>query len=955
MNQYDHTKIEKKWQKNWTKSGIYKTKDNETVKVKGKLVQKPKAYILDMFPYPSGAGLHVGHPRGYIATDVYSRFKKMQGYSVLHPMGWDAFGLPAEEFAIKNKVHPSIATKKNVQRYKEQLSILGLNYDWSREVNTTDPEYYKWTQWAFLQMHKKGLTFESHEPINWCPSCKTGLANEDLEDGKCERCGSVVEKKPIRQWVIKITKYADRLLKDLEGLNWPESIKESQRNWIGRSEGAEIQFALKNSDQKVTVFTTRADTLFGVTYVVLAPESDLVTKLSSQIQNMDEVRKYIASVKEKSDIERTAEGKEKTGVVLKGVVAINPVNNKEIPVWIADYVLASYGTGSVMAVPAHDARDFQFAKKYGLDIQAVIKPNNGNSEIPYLEMDGVMIDSGEFDGKSCEEAEIQISKKYGKRVVNYKLRDWVFSRQRYWGEPIPLVHCPSCAHDTFNNKERLTLSFYDKAVWDAIVSGKKTIETRALNPEEKTTGRYFGDIAVGDIIRLENKFDRKPGKNPRYLYIRVKNSKIYTNISDFFADTVALQKANHWPTVSKTVKEHTARYATLAPGYENKINTNGLVALEFDLLSAVVPVPEKELPLKLPNVKSYEPTGTGGSPLAAIDKWVNTKCPQCTGKAKRETNTMPQWAGSCWYYLRYIDPKNKKALIDPKKEKYWQPVDMYVGGTEHATRHLIYARFWHKFLYDIGVVSTKEPFTQLKNQGLIGGPDGRKMSKRYGNVVNPDDMVKLYGADTLRVFEMFMGPFDSGIAWSTDNMIGSRRFIEKVWRLKDKVVLNGKKVVSPKLSEENESLLHKTIKKVTEDIQSFSLNTAISSLMILVNGLEKEESISQEVYETMLKIFAPFAPHVTDELWTTLKNKKSIHLSEWPVFDPKKLVSSTFKIVVQINSKVRAQFVSNTDDEGEVVKAALVLPEIQAKIQGKTPEKHFYVKGKLVNLVISGI
>lgn len=813
MNPYDHTKIEKKWQKNWTKLGIHKTKDTEKTKVNGKVVLKPKAYILDMFPYPSGLGLHVGHPRGYIATDVYSRFKKMQGYNVLHPMGWDAFGLPAEEFALKNKVHPAIATKTNVKRYKEQLNMLGLNYDWSREVNTTDPEYYKWTQWAFLQMHKKGLTYESHEPINWCPSCKTGLANEDLDGDKCERCGSVVEKKPIRQWVIRITKYADRLLKDIDALNWPESIKESQRNWIGRSEGTEVSFEIEGTDSKAKIFTTRIDTLFGVTYLVAAPESALVTELSSKIKNLDAVKKYMQEVKTRSDIERTAEGKEKTGVELKGIYAINPANREKIPVWIADYVLGGYGTGIVMAVPAHDARDFQFAKKYNLEIRQVIAPTTQSSEgEPYLGMEGKLIASGDFTGQTPAEALTNIAKKFGKSVVNYKLRDWVFSRQRYWGEPIPLTHCEKCG---------------------------------------------------------------------------------------------------------------------------------------------VVPVPEKELPLKLPNVKSYEPTGTGESPLAAIDKWVNTKCPTCKGKAKRETNTMPQWAGSCWYYLRYIDPKNKKALIDPKKEKYWQPVDMYVGGAEHATRHLIYARFWHKFLFDIGVVSTKEPFMQLKNQGLIGGPDGRKMSKRYGNVVNPDDIVKLYGADTLRVYEMFMGPFDAGIDWSTDNMIGSRRFIEKVWRLQSKVVL--KKGKNPVLSEETESLLHRTIKKVTEDVQDFALNTAISSLMILVNALEKEQELSKEVYGTLLRICAPFAPHVADELWGSIGNKKSIHLASWPEFDPKKLVSKTIRIVVQINNKVRAQLDIESDVEADVAKAALSLPEIVSRVGNMSPTKQFYVKGKLINFIIPGL
>lgn len=838
VNQYDHLKIEKKWQKEWTKTGIYNTKEGGN---------KPKSYVLDMFPYPSGAGLHVGHPKGYIATDTYARCKTMKGFNVLHPMGWDAFGLPAEEYAIKNKIHPSIAVKQNVKRYKEQLSILGFNYDWSREINTTDPEYYKWTQWAFLQMHKKGLTFESNEPINWCPSCKTGLANEDLEDGKCERCGSVVEQKPIRQWVIKITEYADRLLSDIDDLNWPESIKQSQRNWIGRSEGAEIDFKVNTndddtddidddgSDEKISVFTTRADTLFGVTYVVLAPEHKLVQKLLDKTTNKKEVTDFIESLKGKTDIERTAEGKEKNGVALGGVFAINPANNEKVPVWIADYVLAGYGTGAVMAVPAHDERDFQFAKKYGLEIRGVIGIFAGasteeerdkifeeyqNYERPYLES-GIIENSGEFNAINSEEARTKIAKKYGRLVTKYKLRDWVFSRQRYWGEPIPLIHCPSCG---------------------------------------------------------------------------------------------------------------------------------------------VVPVPEKELPLKLPNVKSYEPTGTGESPLAAIEKWVNVKCPVCKAPAKRETNTMPQWAGSCWYYLRFIDPKNKKALVDPKKEKYWQPVDMYVGGAEHATRHLIYARFWHKFLFDIGAVSTSEPFMSLKNQGLIAGPDGRKMSKRYGNVVNPDDIVKLYGADTLRVYEMFMGPFDAGIAWSTDNMIGSRRFIEKVWRLSEKSdMFTTSKTANT--DAELESLVHKTIKKVGEDIESFSQNTAISSLMILLNAFEKEiqekGGLPRSYYETLLQLLAPFAPHVTDELWSRIGNnktgKKSIHIAPWPTYDTNKLQSNVFKIVVQINSKVRGTFTIDTDLEDTVVSEALKLDDIAKRLGGTKPTKVIYVKGKLVNFVVPGI
>jgi leucyl-tRNA synthetase len=795
---YDHLKLEKKWQSVWKKSGIYKTTEGS---------KKPKSYILDMFPYPSGSGLHVGHPKGYIATDVLARFKRMTGFNVLHPMGWDAFGLPAEEFALKNKIHPSIAVKKNVKRYKEQLSVLGFCYDWDREVNTTDPEYYKWTQWAFLQMHKKGLTFESHEPINWCPSCKTGLANEDLDNGKCERCGSIVEKKPIRQWVIRITDYADRLLKDIDALNWPNSIKESQKNWIGRSEGSELTFKIKDSKEEISVFTTRPDTIFGVTYIVLAPESHLVEKLKSQIKNWDKVQSFIKDVSKKTQIERTAEGKEKTGVHLDGVFAINPANGESVPVWIADYVLADYGTGSVMAVPAHDERDFVFAKKYNLPIVSVIGSEHVSDEKAYTG-GGTLINSGKFNGKDSESIMSEITKFCGgKTVVRYKLRDWVFSRQRYWGEPIPLVHCEKCG---------------------------------------------------------------------------------------------------------------------------------------------VVPVPEKELPLKLPNVKFYEPTGTGESPLAAIDKWVNTKCPNCKGNAKRETNTMPQWAGSCWYYLRYMDPKNKKMLVDPKKEKYWSPVDVYVGGTEHATRHLIYARFWHKFLYDIGVVSQSEPFTQLRNQGLIMGPDGQKMSKRFGNVVNPDDIVKLYGADTLRVYEMFMGPFDQAISWSTDNMIGSRRFIERVWRLKNKVVKKAE------LKKETESLFHKTIKKVGEDIQEFSHNTAVSSMMILLNALEAEENVDKDTYEKLLLLLAPFTPHIADELWSQLGHKKSIHIEKWPLFDEAKLVNDSFKITIQINGKFRGVLETNNPEEAFVLKAIMEKPEIQKHLEGKEIIKQIYVKNRLVNLVVKG-
>jgi leucyl-tRNA synthetase len=808
MKQYDHKKIEKKWQKEWLKNKVYATKDTS---------DKPKFYILDMFPYPSGEGLHVGHPKGYIATDVISRMKRMQGFNVLHPMGFDAFGLPAENYAIKTKTNPAIAVSKNVARYKKQLEILGFDYDWSREINTTDPKFYKWTQWIFLKLYEKGLAYESFEPINWCPSCKTGLANEDVVDGRCERCESIVEKRPMRQWVLKITDYAEKLLEGLDELDWPKSIKESQRNWIGRSEGAEIDFKIKGRSEKIKVFTTRPDTLFGVTYVVLAPESDLMTKFledKSLISNRTEVMDYVVGAKIKTEIERTDAKKEKTGVEIKGIKAINPANNEEVPVFVADYVLADYGTGAVMAVPAHDERDWEFAKKYNLPIKQVIKNPKEETVLPYTD-EGIVINSVTWaDGLLSIDAKDEIIGElehlgHAKEKITYKLKDWVFSRQRYWGEPFPLLH-------------------------------------------------------DGDKVIL---------------------------------------------------------------------------------------VLEKDLPVILPKVESYEPSGTGESPLAIIDKWVNVKIGK--GKdakvLKRETNTMPQWAGSSWYYLRYMDPKNDKNLVDKDKEKYWNSVDLYVGGAEHATRHLIYARFWHRFLYDIGVVSTKEPFKKLQHVGLIMGEDGRKMSKRFGNVVNPDDIVGTYGADTMRLYECFMGPFDQQVAWSTGGIMGSRRFIERVWKLGEKI---SKK---ESLSKEAETNLHKTIQKVTDDITSMRFNTAISTLMIALNEFEKSPAISREQYEMFLKIIAPFAPHMSEEVWTSLGNKKSIHLSVWPVSDKSKTVESVVKIGVQVSGRVRGVIEVEIEAiESRVVEIAKANPEINKWIEDKKIVKIIYVPGKILNLVVIG-
>ena len=777
---FDHEAIEKKWQEKWRQNDLYKTEEGSS---------KEKVYVLDMFPYPSGEGLHVGHPKGYIATDIYSRFKRMDGYEVLHPMGWDAFGLPAENFAIKNKIHPRVAVEKNIANFKQQLAHLGFNYDWSREINTTDPEYYKWTQWIFLKLLEKGLAYESHEPINWCPGCQTGLANEDLEsDGTCERCGSVVEKRPMRQWVLKITDYADRMLEDLDTLTeWPEHIKEAQRNWIGRSEGAEIDFRLTNGDV-ITVFTTRPDTLFGATYMVLAPEHELVGKLP--LDNTDEVYAYVQATKQKSEIDRTNAEKEKTGVELKGIKAINPVNGEEIPVFIADYVLAHYGTGAIMAVPAHDERDREFAQKFQLP------------EVTVVDED-VLVNSGEFNGMSVVEAKKAIVEKVGGRITStYRLNDWVFSRQRYWGEPIPVIHCEKCG---------------------------------------------------------------------------------------------------------------------------------------------VVPVPYEQLPVQLPEVEHYEPTGTGESPLAAITDWVNVDCPKCGGKGKRETNTMPQWAGSSWYYLRFIDPQNDQALIDPDKEKKWAPVDVYVGG-DHAVRHLIYARFWHKFLFDIGVVHTAEPFMRLEFLGFILAEDGRKMSKRWGNVINPDDIVKQNGADTLRVYEMFMGPFENTVAWSTNGLVGAQRFVERVNGLLDNV--------GDTEPQEITRLLHKTIKKVRSDIEEFKFNTAVSAMMIFVNAAEKA-TLTNESYQNFIKLLAPFAPHLTEELWANAGNDTSIHLETYPVADEDLAVDDMVTMGVQINGKSRGSITIAADaDEETAVFAAKSDPSLAKHLEGGEVTKVIYVPGRILNLMI---
>jgi len=813
MEKYEPKKIEPKWQKKWDKEELYKAEDFST---------KPKQYILIEFPYPSGEGLHVGHLRPYTALDSVARKKRMEGFNVLFPIGWDAFGLPTENFALRTGIHPQEATKKNVANFKRQFKNLGLSFDWSREINTTDPEYYKWTQWIFLQLFEKGLAYQAEIPINWCPSCKIGLANEEVVSGKCERCGTQVEKKIKRQWLLRITKYADRLIDDLEKVNYLEKIKAQQINWIGKSCGTAVKFQIPstksqtNSKSQITnskqnyieVFTTRTDTIFGVTALVLAPEHSLVEKLITK-DNKEKVMSYIEKSKKKSDFERTELEKEKTGV-FSGSYCINPVNNEKIPIWIGDYVIATYGGGAVMVVPAHDKRDFNFAKKYGLEIKEVISGGNISKEafVDY----GVLVNSGQFNGLSSEEAIEKITnwlekKKFAKKAVHYKLRDWIFSRQHYWGEPIPLIHCEKCG---------------------------------------------------------------------------------------------------------------------------------------------VVPVPERELPVELPYVKKYQPTGTGESPLAKITEWVNVKCPKCGGSAKRETDTMPNWAGSSWYFMRYTDPRNNKLLAAPKKLKYWLPVDWYNGGMEHTTLHLLYSRFWYKFLFDIGIAPQTEPYTRRTSHGIVLAEDGRKMSKSFGNVVNPDDIIKEYGADTLRIYELFMGPFGQAIAWSTQGVKGVYRFLEKVWQLS--LECSEKEKSSPRIIR----AIHQLNKKIDEDLEATKFNTIIAGFMKFLNlGLENKKEVGKDTIEKMLLLLSPFASHISEELWQKLGHKETIFKEKWPEYDRKLIKEEKITLVIQINGRVRDKIEVETDiSEEEAKKLTLEREKVKKWTEGKLVKKTVFVPGRLINIVV---
>ncbi|MFC1504222.1 leucine--tRNA ligase [Spirochaetota bacterium] len=804
---YDFKRIEKKWQKYWDERRIYKVTEDST------FPKEKRFYCLDMFPYPSGDGLHVGHPEGYTASDIVSRYMRMRGYNVLHPMGFDSFGLPAENYAIKTGTHPKESTDTNIANFRRQIKSLGFAYDWGREVSTCNPEYFKWTQWIFLKMFEKGLAYEDNMPINWCSSCETGLANEEVKEGKCERCGEVVIRKNMRQWMLRITAYADRLLEDLDELDWPESIKLLQKNWIGKSHGADVDFKEKKTGEVITVFTTRPDTLFGATYMVLAPEHELVDRIASNEQK-NAVQEYREKASKKSDLERTELTTEKTGV-FTGAYAINPVNNNEIPIWISDYVLLSYGTGAIMAVPAHDQRDFEFAQKFSLAIIQVVSTDG--KERDHLEEsyegDGVAINSGEYNGQKTDEFKKNIThmfeeKKQGKGAVNYKLRDWVFSRQRFWGEPIPVVHCEKC----------------------------------------------------------------------------------------------------------------------------------GIVAID-----------ENELPLLLPEVTSYKPTGTGESPLAEVDDWVNTSCPKCKGKAKRETNTMPQWAGSCWYYLRYLDAQNDKAFVSKEALGYWNAVDLYIGGAEHAVLHLLYARFWHKFLYDIKAVPTKEPFLKYRFQGMILGENGEKMSKSRGNVINPDDIIVIYGADAMRLYEMFMGPLEVTKPWNTNGLKGVYKFLDRVYK-----VFTESEISDEEADEETKKLLHKTIKKVTNDIEDISsFNTAISQMMIFVNHIQGKDMQSKKCLDILARLLAPFAPHLAEELWECIGNEPSIISAAWPGYDESLTIDETVEIVLQVNGKIRSKINLSRDiSKDAMIKAALEDERIQDWTNGKKVIKEIAVPNKLVNIVV---
>ncbi|MFA6158841.1 MAG: class I tRNA ligase family protein [Candidatus Paceibacterota bacterium] len=942
MKQYDHRKIEGKWQEEWEKADIYAANDAS---------DKKKFYPLVEFPFPSGSGLHTGHIRSYTAMDIVARKHRMQGENVLYPIGWDAFGLPTENYAIKTGRQPKDVTKENTDNFRRQLKSLGLSFDWSREVNTTDPEYFKWTQWIFLKMYEKGLAYKAKIAINWCPKDKIGLANEEVVNGCCERCGTPVEQREKEQWMLAITKYADRLYDDLDGVDYLERIKIQQRNWIGRSEGAEISFPVKDSKENIQVFTTRPDTLFGVTYVVLAPEHPLVSRLSAA--NRDAVDSYVSSASKKDEIERTDAKKEKTGVRLEGVVAVNPANGVEVPVFVADYVLAQYGTGAVMAVPAHDERDLSFAKKYDLPIRLVIEPL-------FVKTDGV--DAVRSDKPFVERtAALCIVKHWSEDTYlcsKWKSNDWqgFITGGVEDGESVALAAEREIAEETGYKSAkyvrtcgRLHSQFYHGvkgvnrfAHFDVVYLELQDGDVAEMAQEEKDLHDVHW-VSRSDVRNFVNREDMKTAWDMFSGSQCLTGDGILANSGAFDGlDSEGARRKITDAVGGSWVKKFKLRDWV----FSRQRYWGEPMPMIYCARCGWVPVPEKDLPVELPAVQKYEPTDTGESPLAAIDEWVNVKCPNCSGPARRETDTMPNWAGSSWYFLRYVDPKNKEVFADPKKLSLWTPIDWYNGGMEHTTLHLLYSRFWHKFLFDLGLVPTSEPYLKRTSHGMILAEGGEKMSKSRGNVINPDDLVDTYGADTLRVYEMFMGPFDQAISWDGRGLIGPRRFIERVYSL-------AQEVSGESLGREADVLLQKTVQKVSVDIESMGFNTAISALMILANKLGDEANVPKEPFSTFLRLLAPFAPHVAEELWHDLGNKDSIHMAPWPVADQSKLAEEESTIAVQINGKVRATFkASKAATKDDLEGAAFSLDEVKKWVGENNPKKVIVVPGRLVSIVI---
>ncbi|MFH1291736.1 MAG: leucine--tRNA ligase [bacterium] len=1011
-DKYDPKKIEEKWQKYWEENKSFEVDEDS---------KKEKFYSLIEFPYPSGDGLHVGHPRPFTAMDVVSRYKRMQGYNVLYPIGFDAFGLPTENYAIKTGRPPAEVTSENIANFTRQLKMLGYSFDWSRVVDTTDPDYYKWTQWIFLQLFKHGLAYKKNMPINWCLDCKIGLANEEVVDGKCERCGGAVEKRDKEQWMLAITKYADKLLDGLDEVDYIKRAKIQQQNWVGRSEGASVVFSViaslpagqagvakqsrintviaseakQSCEHTIEVFTTRPDTLFGATYMVVSPEHELIEKFQDQISNFKEVSGYIEKAKLKSDLERTELQKEKTGVELKGLKAVNPVNGEEIPVWVADYVLISYGTGAIMAVPAHDQRDWEFATKYGIEIREVV--TGGDIKKQAYSGEGKNVSSDFIDGLETQTAKEKMiewleEKGAGKKEVNYKLRDWVFSRQRYWGEPIPLVYCEACENKKYNYvllhgfTGRSDKNFFPKIVKKLEVQGHTVYCPDLPNTDEPQVdeqvkcvmdnckfdentillGHSLGgvvamklleklNIKLNKVILLDSFIQPEFNDKKRPGVVKSCDWKFDFEKIKTKTEEIIILADNTFVTIPKNQSSEmtnllSANLQLVKPNSRHFVGENEPEVERVLQINGWIPVPEDQLPVELPKVEKYEPTDTGESPLACMTDWVNTTCPKCGELAKRETDTMPNWAGSSWYFLRYCDPDNNQEFASMEKLKYWMPVDWYNGGMEHTVLHLLYSRFWNLFLYDIGAVPDREPYQKRTSHGMILAPDGEKMSKSRGNVINPDEIVAQFGTDAFRAYIMFMGPFDQDVAWDTNGLVGVKRFLDRVWALWDRI---DPAIVSVAKQSRLQPLLHQTIKKVTQDIEKMHFNTAIAKMMEWVNELHKHEHISKFEYSSLIKLLAPFAPHMCEELWQVLGNKTDLVAESWPEYDESKIVEDNFTLAIQINGKLRDTLEVSIDiSEDDAKQQALESKKVQKWLDVQEPKKIIYVKGKLVSIVI---